>query len=64
MLLKGNFKASPRVDVLVGIRKEASQSPETVLEYYDNLLANDESNAVSPVFLINVRHIKSQLPCV
>ena len=46
MLLKGNFKESPRVDVLVGIRKEASQSPETVLEYYDTLLKNDESNAV------------------
>lgn len=54
LLLKGNFKDSLRVDVLVGIRKEASQSPETVLEYYDNLLENDESNAVR-CFLDNLR---------
>ena len=46
MLLKGKFKDSPRVDVLVGIRKEASQSPDSVLEYYDGLLEQDESNAV------------------
>ena len=45
-LLKQRFPGSPRVDVLVGIRKEASLPPEAVLEYYDSLMETDESNAV------------------
>ncbi|KAL5478395.1 OCA3 [Sanghuangporus weigelae] len=46
-LLKQRFPGSLRVDVLIGIRKEASSPPEAVLEYYDGLLEADESNAAA-----------------
>ncbi|KAI5120033.1 hypothetical protein M0805_004661 [Coniferiporia weirii] len=45
--LKEKFPGSPRVDVLVGIRKEASDLPEEVLAYYDGLLEADEANAAA-----------------
>lgn len=35
--------------MLVGIRVEASESPESAMAYYDDLLEKDESNAVSIV---------------
>lgn len=41
------FPGSPRVNVLIGIRKEASLPAESALAYYDELLEDDESNAVS-----------------
>ncbi|KAJ3503388.1 hypothetical protein NLJ89_g8454 [Agrocybe chaxingu] len=39
------FPDSPRVDVLNGIRMEATESPSTVLNYYDELMNMDPSNA-------------------
>ncbi|PPQ95542.1 hypothetical protein CVT26_008567 [Gymnopilus dilepis] len=39
------FPGSPRVDVLTGIRMEATESPSTVLNYYDELLRASPSNA-------------------
>ena len=45
-LLSEKFPGSPRVAVLIGIRKEASLPAESVLLYYDELLEEDESNAV------------------
>ncbi|RDX52550.1 TPR-like protein [Lentinus brumalis] len=44
-LLADKFPDSPRVDVLTGIRLEASEPPETVLRYYDDLLEADSTNA-------------------
>ncbi|KAG5636314.1 hypothetical protein H0H81_008428 [Sphagnurus paluster] len=41
------FPRSPRVDVLTGIRMEATESPDTVLEYYDQLLEEDSANAAA-----------------
>ncbi|KAH8112293.1 TPR-like protein [Phellopilus nigrolimitatus] len=41
------FPGSPRVNVLVGIRKEASFPAEAVLAYYDGLLEADEANAAA-----------------
>ncbi|EJD05303.1 TPR-like protein [Fomitiporia mediterranea MF3/22] len=41
------FPGSPRVDVLVGIRKEVSLPMEVVLDYYDGLLDADESNSAA-----------------
>ena len=49
-LLSQRFPKSPRVEVLIGIRKEASLPAEAVLEYYDRLLEADESNAVRVEF--------------
>jgi len=43
-LLEAKFPGSPRVACLVGIRKEASGSPEDTLRYYDEVLEADESN--------------------
>ncbi|KAJ7777856.1 hypothetical protein DFH07DRAFT_936496 [Mycena maculata] len=43
--LSERFRDSPRVDVLTGIRMEASESPEVVLRYYDQLLDADPANA-------------------
>ncbi|TFK31869.1 hypothetical protein BDQ12DRAFT_659923 [Crucibulum laeve] len=43
--LSEKFPNSPRVAVLVGIRKEASESPESVLRYYDGVLEEDSANA-------------------
>ena len=34
------------VEVLAGIRMEATESPSLVLEYYDKLLRADPTNAV------------------
>jgi tetratricopeptide (TPR) repeat protein len=45
-LLLGKFPESPRVDVLAGIRMEASESPAMALAYYDGLLETDPSSAV------------------
>ncbi|TFK29527.1 tetratricopeptide repeat domain 35 [Coprinopsis marcescibilis] len=45
--LADKFPESPRVDVLTGIRMEASESPETVLEYYQTLLQADSTNAAA-----------------
>ncbi|KAF8153166.1 hypothetical protein B0H34DRAFT_722531 [Crassisporium funariophilum] len=39
------FPNSPRVDVLTGIRMEATEPTATVLEYYDELLRADSANA-------------------
>ncbi|KAJ7481637.1 hypothetical protein FB451DRAFT_1130011 [Mycena latifolia] len=39
------FPDSPRVDVLTGIRMEASESPDVVLKYYTRLLDADSANA-------------------
>ena len=44
--LSTKFTDSPRLQCLVGIRKEASEPVESVLKYYDGLLEEDESNAV------------------
>ncbi|KAJ3746431.1 hypothetical protein DFH05DRAFT_1523023 [Lentinula detonsa] len=43
--LAAQFPESPRVDVLSGIRMEATQPPETALKFYDELLETDSSNA-------------------
>ncbi|TBU37051.1 TPR-like protein [Dichomitus squalens] len=43
-LLLDKFPGSSRVDVLEGIRMEATESPELVIEYYDQLLEADSSN--------------------
>ncbi|KAJ6511393.1 hypothetical protein C8R47DRAFT_732740 [Mycena vitilis] len=43
--LSQRFPESPRVDVLTGIRMEATQSPDVVLQYYDRLLDADSANA-------------------
>ena len=45
-LLSEKFPGSPRVAVLIGIRKEASLPAESVLLYYEELLEEDEANAV------------------
>ncbi|KAF9045598.1 tetratricopeptide repeat domain 35 [Panaeolus papilionaceus] len=39
------FPESPRVDVLTGIRMEATESTSKVLQYYDELLKIDSANA-------------------
>ena len=44
--LAKKFPKSPRVDVLQGIRIEASERPDVALQYYDQLLDADPSNAV------------------
>ncbi|PPQ86410.1 hypothetical protein CVT25_003532 [Psilocybe cyanescens] len=41
------FPASPRVDVLTGIRMEATESPSVVLSYYDELLRANSTNAAA-----------------
>ncbi|KAF8062197.1 hypothetical protein FPV67DRAFT_260421 [Lyophyllum atratum] len=43
--LADKFPRSPRVDVLTGIRMEATESPEVVLQYYGDLLEDDSANA-------------------
>ncbi|KAG6827952.1 hypothetical protein H0H92_009860 [Tricholoma furcatifolium] len=43
--LGAKFPNSPRVDVLTGIRMEASVSNETILQYYDEVLEEDPTNA-------------------
>ncbi|KAE9395430.1 TPR-like protein [Gymnopus androsaceus JB14] len=43
--LLAKFPESPRVDVLSGIRMEATEPPEVVLKFYDQLLEADSSNA-------------------
>ncbi|KAJ6610474.1 hypothetical protein B0H10DRAFT_411474 [Mycena sp. CBHHK59/15] len=43
--LSARFPDSPRVDVLTGIRMEASEAPETALQYYGGLLEADPANA-------------------
>ncbi|KAG6888251.1 hypothetical protein C0995_009452 [Termitomyces sp. Mi166 len=43
--LADKFPKSPRVDVLAGIRMEASVSTDIVLKYYDQLLEADPTNA-------------------
>lgn len=45
--LIAKFPGSPRVEILAGIRMEASEAPATVLQYYDELLENDSANGVS-----------------
>ncbi|KAF9530621.1 tetratricopeptide repeat domain 35 [Crepidotus variabilis] len=42
--LSVKFPESPRVDVLNGIRMEATESPEKVLAYYDHLMKIDPAN--------------------
>lgn len=44
-LIVNKFPNSPRVDVLQGIRMEASEPPEVALKFYDELLESDSSNA-------------------
>ncbi|KAH9947749.1 TPR-like protein [Amylocystis lapponica] len=44
-LLADKFPGSSRVDVLTGIRMEATESPETALKFYDELLEADPSRA-------------------
>jgi len=43
--LVDKFGDSPRVEVLSGIRIEATEKPETVLEYYNKLLETDPTNS-------------------
>ncbi|KAF9564084.1 tetratricopeptide repeat domain 35 [Agrocybe pediades] len=43
--LGDKFPGSPRVDVLTGIRMEATEPPSTVLSYYDELLQANSANA-------------------
>ncbi|KAJ7507292.1 hypothetical protein B0H11DRAFT_2153665 [Mycena galericulata] len=43
--LSDRFPDSPRVDVLTGIRMEASESPDVALQYYGQLLDADPANA-------------------
>ncbi|KAF8221185.1 TPR-like protein [Tricholoma matsutake] len=43
--LSDKFPNSPRVDVLTGIRMEATESPDVVLQYYSELLQADSVNA-------------------
>ncbi|KAH7883071.1 TPR-like protein [Phlebopus sp. FC_14] len=45
-LLSDKFPGSPRVECLVGIRMEATESSETALKYYGELLEADSANAV------------------
>jgi len=42
--LANKFPHSPRVEVLVGIRMEATESPSVVLQYYHELLQDDSAN--------------------
>ncbi|KAI9056396.1 TPR-like protein [Trametes sanguinea] len=44
-ILSDKFPDSPRVDVLTGIRMEATERPEAVLKFYDELLEEDSSRA-------------------
>jgi hypothetical protein len=50
--LGDKFPNSPRVDVLTGIRMEATESPNVVLQYYHELLQADSTNAVSNLILV------------
>ncbi|KAF8208337.1 TPR-like protein [Mycena galopus ATCC 62051] len=43
--LAERFPDSPRVDVLTGIRMEATESPDVVLQYYAQLLDANDANA-------------------
>ncbi|KAF9259910.1 TPR-like protein [Marasmius fiardii PR-910] len=43
--LSDKFPGSTRVDVLAGIRIEASESPEVALKFYDEILKEDSANA-------------------
>jgi len=43
--LSERFPESPRVDVLTGIRMEATEPPSTVLSFYDELLQANPANA-------------------
>ncbi|KAF9011823.1 hypothetical protein BDQ17DRAFT_1272178 [Cyathus striatus] len=45
--LFNKFPNSPRVAVLSGIRREATDPPEQVLKYYDDLLKMDDTNAAA-----------------
>ncbi|KAF9788067.1 TPR-like protein [Thelephora terrestris] len=45
--LVDKFGDSPRVEVLSGIRIEATEKPETALEYYNKLLESDPTNAAA-----------------
>lgn len=45
--LVDKFGDSPRIEVLSGIRIEATEKPESALEYYNKLLENDPTNSVS-----------------
>jgi hypothetical protein len=45
-LIADKFPNSPRVDCLTGIRMEATESPETALKYYADILEADSANAV------------------
>jgi len=45
--LADKFPDSPRVDCLIGIRIEATEPAEAALQYYDDLLSKDESNAAA-----------------
>ncbi|KAJ8475441.1 hypothetical protein ONZ51_g6543 [Trametes cubensis] len=44
-ILSDKFPDSPRVDVLTGIRMEATETPEVALRYYDELLQEDPARA-------------------
>ena len=46
-LLSNKFPGSPRVDCLTGIRMEATESTEVVLNYYNDRLRVDPANGVS-----------------
>ncbi|KAK1229919.1 Inositol phosphatase SIW14 [Marasmius sp. AFHP31] len=43
--LSEKFPGSTRVDILAGIRIEASESPEVALKFYDDILKEDSANA-------------------
>ncbi|KAH9854622.1 TPR-like protein [Lenzites betulinus] len=44
-IISDKFPDSPRTHVLTGIRLEATESPEAVLRFYDELLEEDSSNS-------------------
>ena len=54
--LADKFGDSPRVEVLSGIRIEATEKPETAHEYYNKLLENDPTNSVITVQPISPVH--------
>jgi hypothetical protein len=45
-LLQDQFGDSPRVDCLSGIRLEATETSKVALDFYDDVLKSDPTNAV------------------
>nr|GAT43275.1 predicted protein [Mycena chlorophos] len=45
--LSQRFPDSPRVEILTGIRMEATESPDVALQFYNSLLQTDSSNGAA-----------------